>query len=51
MQDNITQQWDAEVIAEVLRPLVMEHHITCVRNQIHLCGVRTNRVFAAGLDF
>lgn len=32
----MTQQWDAEVIAEVLRPFVMEHHITSVRNHIQL---------------
>ncbi|KAG1729139.1 N-acetylglucosaminylphosphatidylinositoldeacety la se [Suillus lakei] len=30
LQDNITQQWDAEIIAEVLRPFVIEHHITSV---------------------
>ncbi|KAG2069107.1 LmbE-like protein [Suillus decipiens] len=30
LQDNITQQWDAEIIAEVLRPFVVEHHITSV---------------------
>ncbi|KAG1767748.1 putative deacetylase LmbE-like domain-containing protein [Suillus occidentalis] len=30
LQDNITQQWEAEVIAEVLRPVVIEHHITSV---------------------
>ncbi|KAG0697599.1 putative deacetylase LmbE-like domain-containing protein [Suillus ampliporus] len=30
LQDNITQQWDAEVIAEVLQPFVIEHHITSV---------------------
>jgi N-acetylglucosaminylphosphatidylinositol deacetylase len=33
LQDNITQQWDAEIIAEVLRPFVIENHITSVRNQ------------------
>lgn len=30
LQDNITQQWDAEIIAEVLRPFVIENHITSV---------------------
>ncbi|KAG1862797.1 putative deacetylase LmbE-like domain-containing protein [Suillus subalutaceus] len=30
LQDNITQQWDAEIIAEVLRPFVIEHHITSI---------------------
>lgn len=30
LQDNITQHWDAEIIAEVLRPFVIEHHITSV---------------------
>ncbi|KAG1869989.1 putative deacetylase LmbE-like domain-containing protein [Suillus subluteus] len=30
LQDNITQEWDAEIIAEVLRPFVIEHHITSV---------------------
>ncbi|KAG3230006.1 LmbE-like protein [Suillus brevipes Sb2] len=30
LQDNITQQWEAEIIAEVLRPFVTEHHITSV---------------------
>lgn len=35
LQDNITQQWDAEIIAQVLRPFVIEHHITSVRNQNH----------------
>ncbi|KAG1753594.1 N-acetylglucosaminylphosphatidylinositoldeacety la se [Suillus paluster] len=30
LQDNITQEWDAEIIAEVLRPYVIEHHITSV---------------------
>ncbi|KAG2154239.1 N-acetylglucosaminylphosphatidylinositoldeacety la se [Suillus bovinus] len=30
LQDNITQQWDAEIIAQVLRPFVIEHHITSV---------------------
>jgi N-acetylglucosaminylphosphatidylinositol deacetylase len=44
LQDNIKQRWDAEVIAEVLRPFVIEHHITSVRNQIqlHVCNVHTN---------
>lgn len=53
LQDNITQQWEAEVIAEVLRPFVIEHHITSVRNQIYLhwCNVHTNSSFTAGLDF
>ncbi|KAG2059680.1 LmbE-like protein [Suillus hirtellus] len=30
LQDNIAQQWDAEIVAQVLRPFVIEHHITSV---------------------
>ncbi|KAG2139431.1 putative deacetylase LmbE-like domain-containing protein [Suillus cothurnatus] len=46
LQDNITQQWDAEIIAEVLRPFVIENHITSVRNQIQLHEVYTLTVLS-----
>ena len=41
LQDNFTAEWDPEVIADTLRPYVLEHRIDTVRPPCHALQPRT----------